>query len=347
MNKRKKNKQYRARRKVYQVHQYWNINYTEKYSNGSEKDFKTFIKAKSYAFAQEILLKRLREDDPNIKIKAVHGFLFHKGYKTKGRQGLKIIDWELIRKASFPNQNNALFKHETPRPEHKTNRFNSTDYEHVKSIGFKSGEENWSTVHRKGCVLPIGERSHMIFKGKWIPWDKLSRDNCRREIIDAFIKAKNVRQKAAKTLNISRNKLYKLMSRFPEIDWNKDYPPPKPFKNARKPDPKVISEALKKSMKKRMENGEVPFKLTPEQLKKRDIGRQKAYERQRKEREERLNSQIPLIKEALEACDNKRAKAAGRLGWKVSYLSKTMRLTKHIVDWSNEYPNSSICKKYL
>lgn len=347
MDKRKKNIQHQARREEFQVHQYWNINYTEQYSNGAEKDFKTFIKAKSYFFAKEILLKRLREDDPQIKIKAIHGFLFHKNYKTKGKQGLKIVDWDLIRKAAFPNQNNALFKHEIPRSKEKTNRFNSTNLEHVKSIGFKSGEENWSTINRKGKILPIDERSHMIFKGKWIPWDKASRDNTRREIIGALIKAKNVRQKAAKILNISRNKLYKLMSRFPEINWNKEYPPPKPFKNARKPDPKVLSEALKKSMKKRMENGEVPFNLTPEQAEKRDIGRQKAYVRQRKAREERLNSQIPLIKEALEACGNKRAQAAEYLGWKVSYLSKIMRLTKHIVNWSNEYPNPSICKKYL
>lgn len=347
MDKRRKNKQYRARRKTYQVHQYWNINYTEKYSDGSEKDFKTFIKAKSYAFAKEILLKRLKEDDPNIKIKAVQGFLFHKGYKTKGKQGLKIIDWELIRKAAFPNQNNALFKHEIPRPEHKTNRFNSTDYEHVKKIGFKSGEENWSKIHRKGKILPLGERSHMIFKGKWIPWDKTSRENTRREIIDALIRAKNVRQNAAKILKISRNKLYKLMSRFPEVDWDKEYPKPNPFENARKPDPEVMSEAGKKAMKKRMDNGEVPFNLTPEQEKKRRESRLKHTILQRKAREERLKSQIPLVKEALEACDNKRNKAAEYLGWKVSYLSKFMRLSKHMVNWSQEYPNSNIAKKFL
>lgn len=347
MDKRKKNKQYRARRKTYQVHQYWNINYTEKYSDGSEKDFKTFIKAKSYAFAKEILLKRLKEDDPNIKIKAVQGFLFHKGYKTKGRQGLKIIDWELIRKAAFPNQNNALFKHEIPRPEHKTNRFNSTDYEHVKKIGFKSGDENWSSINMKGKILPIDKRSNMIYKGKWIPWDKVSRDNTRREIIGALIITKNVRQKAAKVLNISRNKLYKLMSRFPEIDWDKEYPIPKPFENARKPDPKVMSKAAKKAMKKRMDNGEIPFNLNPEQEARRQKGRAKHVALQIKAREDRLKTQVPLIKEALEACGNTRKEAAKYLGWKVTYLSKAMRLSKHIVNWAKEYPSPNIAKKFL
>lgn len=347
MNKRKKNKQYRARRKVYQVHQYWNINYTEKYDDGSEKDFKTFIKAKSYDFAKEILLKRLREDDPNIKIKAVQGFLFHQKYKSQGRKGLGITDWDLIRKAAFPNGNNAIFKHEIIRDPKKSNRFNETDYEHLKTIGFKSGEENWSTIHRKGKILPIDERSHMIFKGKWVPWDKVCRDNTRKEIIDALIQSRNVRQNAAKILNISRAKLYKLMSRFPEVNWDEEYPKPNPFENARKPDPKVMSEAQKKAMKKRMANGEIPFNLTPEQEKKRKEGKAKHIARQRKAREERLQSQVPLVKEALEACGNQRKKAAEHLGWKVSYLSKFMRLSKHMVNWSQEYPNSNISKKFL
>ena len=137
------------------------------------------------------------------------------------------------------------------------------------------------------------------------------------------------------------------MERFPEMDWNKEYPPPKPFENSRKPDPKVLSEAQKKCMKKRMQDGETPFKLTPKQEKKRQEGISRHLARQRKSREERLRSKIPLIKNALEACDNKRAKAAEYLGWKVSYLSKAMRMTKHIVNWSKEYPNSYISKKYL
>ena len=347
MDKRKKNIQYQARRQTFQVHQYWNLNYTEKYADGSEKDFKTFIKAKSYNLAKEMLLKRLREDDPNIKIKAVHGFLFHKNYKPVQKRNLTLKEWEQIRKASFPNQHNVLFKLEIERDASKSNRFNWTNHEHLKNIGFKSGEENWSVKNLKGKILPLEERANMIYRGKWVVWDKESRKQTLNQIVDALIKCDNVRQKAAKYLKISRHKLYKLMERFPEMDWNKEYPPPKPFKNSRKPDPKVLSEAQKKCMKKRMQNGETPFKLTPKQEKKRQEGISRHLARQRKSREERLRSKIPLIKKALEACDNKRAKAAEYLGWKVSYLSKAMRMTKHIVNWSKEYPNSYICKKHL
>jgi hypothetical protein len=343
----KNNFQYQARRTVYSVHQYWNIHFTERYQDSTEKDFKTFIKAKSYESAKEILCKRINEDDPIIKVKAIHGFILHKGYKPVDKPRIRIQEWEQIRKGSFPNQHNLLFKYEAKRSASKSNRFNKSDLEHLKSIGFKSGDENWAAQNTKGKILPLDKRSKMIYKGKWIPWNKECRNNSRRKIIDALIKNNNIRQKAAKHLKISRNKLYKLMSRFPEIDWNKTYPPPTPFSTARKPDPKVLSEALKKSMKTRMENGEKPFKLTPEQEEKRKINREKHNEKLRERREVRHRKQIELIKDALSKNDNKRNKAAKHLGWKLSYLSKVMRLTKHLVNWSAEYPNSCIPKRYL
>lgn len=344
---RKKNFQYIARRTNYSVHQYWNINYTEKYQDESEKDFKTFIKAKSYESAKEILLKRLREDNPDIKIKAIQGFMFHKNYKACDKPRLRIEEWEQIRKASFPNQHNVLFKHEVERDASKSNRFNSTNHDHLKTIGFKSGEENWSTKNVKGKIKPLEERSHMIYKGKWVPWDKEYRNNTRRKIIDALIKNNNNRQKAAITLDISRNKLYTLMSRFPEVNWAEQYPIPVPFSTAKRADKEVYSKSAKKSMKKRMDNGHVPFDLTPEQEEKRKVNREKHNVKLRQKRASRLNHQIKLVKKALTANNNIRNKAAKSLGWKVSYLSKVMRLTKHLVNWSAEFPNSMIPKNLL
>jgi len=344
----KKNFQYLARRKAFHFHQYWNINYTERYGNGTEKDFKTFIKSKSYAFAKEILLKRLREDDPDIKIKAVHGFMFHKDYRSMTKPSLKVEDWEQIRKASFPNEHNVLFKYEVERENGKSNRFNATDYEHLKGIGFKSGEDNWSSQNRKGKILPLDKRSHMIFRGKWIPWDKECRDNTKQEIINALIKSSNNRSNAAIYLNISRHKLYTLMSRFPEIDWDSKFPPIRPFSTVTKVVPaEVRSEIQKKVMKKRMDAGHVPFQLTSEQAKKRDQGKEKYLKRIRAEREIRYLHLVDLVKKALLDNDNYRRKAAESLGWSSSYLSKVMQRTKHIVNWNNDFPNVNICKKYL
>lgn len=346
MDKRKKNIQYQARRKVFQFHQYWNLNYTEKYPDGSEKDFKTFIKAKSYDLAKEMLLKRLKEDDDKIKIKAVQGFLFHKKYSSAQKRRLSLKEWEQIRKAAFPNQLNLLFKLEIERDPSKSNRFNSTNYELLKTIGFKSGKDNWSTKNIKGKTLPLYQRSHMVFKGKWVPWDKESRKQTFNQIVDALIKCNNVRQKAAKYLNISRHKFYKLMERFPEMDWNKEYPTPKPFSNSKKPSREVMSKAGKKAMQKRMASGEKPFQLTKEQEAKRKANREKHNEKLRAEREVRLKKQVKLVREALSKNDNKRNKAADFLGWKINYLNKIMRITKHLVNWSTEYPNNHIRKIY-
>jgi transcriptional regulator with GAF, ATPase, and Fis domain len=344
----KKNLQYLARRKLFRFHQYWNINYTEKYGNGTEKDFKTFIKSKSYEFAKEILLKRLREDDPDIKIKAVHGFMFHRNYKATDKSVLKIEDWEQIRKASFPNEHNVLFKYETVRKKGKSNRFNETDYDHLKGIGFKSGSENWSSIHRKGKTLPIGKRSKMIFKGKWIPWDKACRNNTKQEIISALIKKGNNRSSAAIYLNISRHKLYALMSRFPEIDWDGKFPAIAPFSTVVKTVPREVrSKIQKKVMKKRMDAGHVPFQLTPKQAKNMEEGKKRYFEKMSEKRKARHLHQSEMIKKALLDNDNHRRKAAESLGWNSNYMSKIMQQTKHTVDWNHDFPNINIAKKYL
>ena len=223
-----KNIQAKYRKQFFDVPQYWNISYTEKYSNKTEKDFKTFIKARSYESAKIILLDRLREDDPEIKIKSIHGHKFHDKYKDSNNVKLRTVEWEQIRSASFPNQNNTLFKLEVPRAEGKSNRFNWTNHEHLKTIGFKKGKDNWSSINVKGKTLPKEERAGMVYKGKWIRWNKEIMDKTRKSLISALIMDEGNRSKAARRLNISRHKFYSLLEKFPEINWRKDYPPKHP-----------------------------------------------------------------------------------------------------------------------
>lgn len=222
--KRCKNIQAKFRKENFCTDQYWNINYTEQYAKGDESDFKTFIKARSYESAKHILKKRLAEDDSTIKIKAVQGFMFHKDYKNSKNLKIRSKEWDQIRSASFPNQNNVLYKLEIERAEHKTNRFNKTDYTHLKSIGFKKGAQNWSHIHRKGKSLPLKDRDGMIYVGKWISWDKDIMNTTRQRLINALIYTDGNRSKGAKHLGISRTQLYNLMAKFPQIDWAKEYP---------------------------------------------------------------------------------------------------------------------------
>jgi len=224
----KNNSQAEYRRTTFPSAQYWNLNYTERYSSGAEKDFKTIVFAKSYLLAVHILKTRLQEDDSTIKVKALQGFMFHKGYHSNSNGRLGIKEWEQIRSSSFPNENNVLFKIEIPRAEGKTNRFNRTDLTLLKSIGFKKGESNWATRNRKGKTLPIEERAHKIWKGRWVEWDPSLRQAAKNKLIEALVKSGNNRTHTAKYLGIQRNCLYKLFLKFSEVDWKSDYPPPSP-----------------------------------------------------------------------------------------------------------------------
>ena len=115
--KKSKGSQYKFRRTEYRFYQYWIIYYTERYQNGSEKDFATFIKAKSYDLAKTILHLKLKED-LNIKPRAIQGFMLHKGYRNaRNFKKLSLSDWADVKNASFPNLNNFLFKKEMTRPE--------------------------------------------------------------------------------------------------------------------------------------------------------------------------------------------------------------------------------------
>ena len=115
--------------------------------HNSEEDYAVFIKAKSYELAKSILIQKIREDNPNIKVKSIQGAMFHKDYKHNGLK-LTPARWLEIREASFPNIANVLHKQHLPRAEGKWNRFSYP--RDLSKIGFKKGDDNWSRIHRKG-----------------------------------------------------------------------------------------------------------------------------------------------------------------------------------------------------
>ncbi len=335
--RKKYNIQTKARRTHFDFHQYWNISYTERYSDGSEKDFKTFIRAKSYSLAKNLLKRRLKEDDPKIKIKAIQGFMFHKDYKSDTGKKLGLKEWDQIKNSAFPNSSNTVFKFHIPRPDWKSNRFNATNHEHLKTIGFKKGDQNWSTIHRKGKSLPLELRQGKIWVGyEWREWDKHEMQEVKKRLISALVLHNNNRSNAAKELGMGRNTLYKLMNRITGIDWDKEYPITRPAP------PRVPTEQRSKTqkrvMRERMAKGEVPFgNLSKEQESRK---RRNAKETFKRRREERLNNFIPLAKEALSKSNNLRGEAADIMGIKRSYFSKMLSQTRDRVDWDKEFPNN-------
>lgn len=332
----KKSLQPQFRKKVFDYNQYWQLSFTEKYEDGSELDFKTIIKAKSYYLAKKILKERVNEDDSKTKVKAIQGFMFHSGYKSQYGRKLTLERWNHIRNASFPNISNTLFKYPVPRPEWKSNRFNATNHEHLKTIGFKSGDENWSRIHRKGKFLAPHLKAGKIWTGgSWISWDKADMERIKNNIIAALIKHDNNRSKAAEEMGIHRNQMYKLMNRITGVNWQLEFPvtrkapPPIPTKQR--------SEIQKKVMRKKMEQGFVPFSnLTEEDEAKRFKNMKASF---KKAKESRFTKFVDQAKKALSQCNNSRKDAAKLLGISVNALSKSMTKTKHLIDWQSEFPS--------
>ena len=352
MPRKKITSQQKFRSTEFKLDQYWQISYTERYKNGLEKDFKTIIKAKSFSFAKHILQLRLSEDDPSIKIKAVQGYMFHKGYTlSPHRKPLGLKEWEEIHASCFPNENNHLFKIEIPRPSWKTNRFNGSgknNMEHIKKHGFKKGKKNWAHINIKGKILSKEERSHKLFKGKWVEWDEEDRNEKKNEIIEALEKTNNVRGKACVLLGINRNTLYKLFKKFPEIDWKKEYTAPPPPPPKRPPTKKELSTRGKKAWVTMKKNGTIPFggkSFSPEANAKRASSLKKTA---RTNRIEKFKTLEPQIRKALTASNNSRRGAAKLLGMAEGTFGKYLhKMKKEMgINWSKEYPNRNCNTKY-
>ncbi len=110
---RSKIKQKTVRRKKFSHNQYWCLSYTECYQSGLERDFKTIIKARSAALAQEILISRLQEDPQFLKVRSVSSSMVHECWHIADlRRKLSIEQWEAIRNVSFTNDWNKVFKFE-------------------------------------------------------------------------------------------------------------------------------------------------------------------------------------------------------------------------------------------
>ena len=135
--------QKKFRKTKFHHNQYWALSYTECYPDGSQKDFKVFIKARSYLLSKEILKIKIKEDNPLVKIRALQGNMLHKDFRVNDKK-LTIQNWYDIRSSAFPNVGNFLFKMEIERPEGYDHRLGQVDRDHLKTIGFKSGKDNWN-----------------------------------------------------------------------------------------------------------------------------------------------------------------------------------------------------------
>ena len=209
------------KRQKFDYAQYWLLNYTTICSDSTKKYYKAFIKAKSYFLAKEILRMKLIEDggDEKLKSQSIYGDMMHAKYRMN-QQRLTIEDWANIKQSAFPNAANILFKMEVPPPK-KVLSLNPKSTANLINVGFKKGKDNWNANNTTGKSLPMEERSHKIFRGKWMDWEPELREAQKDKLIGALLKHDHNRTKAAEELNLGRNGFYGLMKKFPEVDWNK------------------------------------------------------------------------------------------------------------------------------
>lgn len=211
--------QVKLRKKKYNYDQFWSISYTEVFESKKERDYKVIIRAKSAGLAKKILEDKVKEDNCKHLVKAFTIFMFRRNGVINNLK-LNLTDWAHIHNASFPNSCNVLFKYLNPRPKGYNNRFNSVVA--PKRSFFKEG-------YRPDIYIPPEEeKPYWIYNGKWKPWPKKDRDSLKEKIILTLSFNDNCRTKTAKTLGFSRRYFYKLLkNKFVEVDWAKEYPPPK------------------------------------------------------------------------------------------------------------------------
>ena len=170
----------------------------------------------------------------------------------------------------------------------------------------------------------------------------------KNEIIEALNKVGNVRYKASKILGFKdRNYLYKWFKKFPEIDWEKEYPAPPP-PGSPPQSKEVMSERGKKAWGTMKKNGTTPLgvkSFSPEANSKRA---ESLRNRAKKIRIKKFKKLEPQIRKALSACANSRKDAAKFLRMPKATLSKYMhQMKKELeINWSKEYPNKNICIKH-
>lgn len=333
--KRPKSNQYKFRRTTFPFHQYWNISYTERFSNLEEQDFSVFIKAKSYDLAKKILREKVAEDNPGNKAIAIQGYMFHKDYKTMNARKLTFQKWELIRSASFPNIHNILYKHRKPRAKGKLTRWHYPS-SHLSPYCYKKGHLSFTANKFKKIIVKSGK---LLVSDEWVEQKSFDFTAIKKAIIDALIANNNMRTESAVQLGIDRSVLNKWMKRIKDVNWQKEYPPQKQIPPILSREDRLKMQAQSKCKHKKYGATSLPRCLEVEE--KRLLNSRIA---QAKKADAYRRSLVPKIADALSVSNNVRAQAAKYLGVNPSTFKGWLARTKYLVDWANEYPSNPFSK---
>lgn len=236
---RSKIKQKVVRRRKFSHNQYWCVSYTECYKTGPERDFKTIIKARSAALAKGILKSRLKEDNNFLKIRSATTSMVHECWHIADlRKKLSIKQWESIRNVSFPNDWNKVFKFEKKRIDGQFNRYNVP-------------HTVLSEEHKDKLVKSVNKLVDTYIRGSFKPMcpelkeicstDKYCKETGQRRhfakldnpqhaqmeltfLKDTMATCHGNIQLACDSLGVHRSCFRRALFRFPDVDWQKEFP---------------------------------------------------------------------------------------------------------------------------
>ena len=236
---RAKIKQKEVRTKKFSHNQYWCVSYTECYTTGAERDFKTIIKARSSQLAKEILISRLKEDKNFLKVRSVTTSMVHNCWHIADlRKKLSIKQWAAIRNIAFPNDWNKIFKFEKQRIKGQFNRYNVPHTILSKEHKAKLAKACEKLVNKyiKGSFKPLCPALRKICAtDKYCKEDGQRRhftnlrnlEHAQMELTflkEAMTKYHGNIQFCADALNVHRSCFRRALGRFPDVDWEREFP---------------------------------------------------------------------------------------------------------------------------
>ena len=196
----------------FQFDQYWSIKYTEVIPGNPEEDYKVIIKARSSELSRKILKFKLKDANRHCKIKGVSINMLHSKCVVNGLR-LTLKDWECAKDCSFPNPVDVLFKFSCPRSERQQ--------KHLIKLRDTKPESNVVKLEQN---FSEDEKKLMIWDGKWKPWPMAEREAFKERIFIGLRLNNNCRKKAAEYISVSQRHFQKLLKKFPEVNWAKEFP---------------------------------------------------------------------------------------------------------------------------
>ena len=226
----KENLQKKKRHEKFSCDQYWLIHFTEELHGSVLGNYRIVIKAMSGALAKQMLIVKINDEDDNIALKSVLVYYIHKGFnKISGVKRGEIINlWDHVRRVAFPNEFIKLFKLKK-----------SASYKYGFPMG-RGSEQKTSPEVKKARVLRL-KKAAAKKRGKSLPksplairkygpktFVSLEDPDFRKMEISYFrkIMKENGGNKTycAESLGLCAPSFKYYLSKFPEVDWDKEYP---------------------------------------------------------------------------------------------------------------------------